>query len=281
MTDFDALLEARDPDRRMAALFAEPVLRGRLYALYAFYHEIAKIPDSVSEAVVGEMRLAWARDAVSELFAEPPKVRRHDVYEALSELREAPGAPDQARLIQLVEARAADLGEGPFPTREDRRDYVDRTAVTLMQAAALCLKPDLDLSAEAGAAILAAGRLWGFTGLLRAFPALCEAGRPPFTADELAGSELDEMDLAQGRKPDLAIKALSGLFGEAHDARALLTRTRKSLPVEVFPAVGYASLSDGYLDALKRVSDPYRESVERPLAARQWRLTWGSLTGRV
>lgn len=281
MTDFDALLEQADPDRRMAALFAPPELRGRLFTLYAFYHEIAKVPDTVSEAVVGEMRLAWARDAVADLFANPPKIRRHDIYEALSELREAPGGPDQSVLTQLVEARAADLGQGPFPTRDDRRDYVDRTAVTLMRAAARLLKPDLDLGGEPGAAIMAAGRLWGFVGLLRAFPALCEAGRPPFSADEVAACELTEMDLSKGRKPELVRTALSGLVSEAENARAMLTRTRASLPAEVFPAVGYAGLATGYLNSLKRIADPYREQVDRPLSSRQWRLTWASLTGRI
>ncbi|MFW5660829.1 MAG: squalene/phytoene synthase family protein [Oceanicaulis sp.] len=281
MTDFDALLETTDPDRRMAALFAAPQVRGRLFALYAFYHEIARVPDSVSEAVIGEMRLAWAREAVEDLFADPPKVRRHDVYEALSELREAPGAPSKHELVRLVEARAADLGEGPFPTREDRRDYVDRTAVTLMRAAARLCDPAAELGGEAGAAIMAAGRLWGFCGLIRAFPALCQAGRPPFAADELAGAALSETDLAAGRNPAEAKAALSGLLKEADDARAMLTRTRRSLPAGVFPAVGYAGLARGYLKAFRAVSDPYREVPERPLAARQWTLTWTSLTGRV
>ena len=281
MTDFDALLAKTDPDRRMAALFAPPEIRGRLFALYAFYHEIARVPDTVSEGVIGEMRLAWAREAVEDLFADPPKVRRHDVYEALSELRNAPGAPDRDEVISLVEARAADLGEGPFPTKDDRRDYVDRTAVALMRLAARLTKPDLDLGAEAGAAIMAAGRLWGFTGLIRAFPALCQAGRPPFAADELAGADVSELDLARGRKADQALKAQAGLIKEAEEARAMLTRTRASLPAEVFPAIGYAGLARGYLKAAQRLSDPYREPADRPLSARQWRLTWASLTGRI
>lgn len=281
MTDFDALLATADPDRRMAALFAPPEIRGRLLALYAFYHEIARVPETVSEGVIGEMRLAWAREAVEDLFADPPKVRRHDVYEALSELREAPGAPTKDDLITLVEARAADLGEGPFPTKDDRRDYVDRTAVALMRIAARLTKPDLDLGAEPGAAIMAAGRVWGFTGLIRAFPALCQAGRPPFSADELAAAGISELELAKGRKADTARQALSGLIREAEDARAMLTRTRSSLPSEVFPAVGYAGLARGYLKAANALSDPYRELADRPLSARQWRLTWGSLTGRI
>ncbi len=279
--DFNALLEKSDPDRHMAALFAEPALRGRLFTLYAFYHEIARVPDTVSEAVVGEMRLAWARDAVADLFATPPKVRRHDIYEALSELRDTPGCPDQQTLTALIEARSADLGQGPFASEEDRRDYVDRTAVTLMRAAATLLKPDLDINGEPGAAIMAAGRLWGFVGLLRAFPALCEAGRPPITEDELAASNLTQMDLDRGRNPERVKAALAGLLEEATEARLMLSRTRSSLPADVFPAVGYACLSNGYLKALREVSDPFREQVDRPLTARQWRLTWASLTGRI
>jgi phytoene synthase len=281
MTDFDALLQTSDPDRRMAALFAPPEIRGRLFSLYAFYHEIARIPEAVSDAMIGEMRLAWAREAVADLFSDPPKVRRHDIYEALSELRAAPGAPDRETLETLVEARAADLGEGPFPTRDDRRDYVDCTAVTLMRAAARLCKPDLDLGGEAGAAIHAAGRLWGFTGLVRAFPALCQAGRPPFAADELAGAPLNETDLHQGAKPADAKAALKGLIAEAEEARAMLSRTRSVLPADVFPALGYAGLARGYLKQIKALQDPYRETADRPLAARQWRLTWGSLTGRI
>lgn len=281
MTDFDALLQTSDPDRRMAALFAPPQIRGGLFSLYAFYHEIARVPEAVSDAMIGEMRLAWAREAVADLFADPPKVRRHDIYEALSELRAAPGAPDRETLETLVEARAADLGEGPFPTRDDRRDYVDRTAVTLMRAAARLCKPDLDLGGEAGTAIHAAGRLWGFTGLLRAFPALCQAGRPPFAADELAGAPLNEVDLHQGAKPAEAKAALKGLIAEADEARAMLSRTRSVLPAEVFPALGYAGLARGYLKQIKALEDPYRQTADRPLAARQWRLTWGSLTGRI
>lgn len=281
MTDFDALLAKTDPDRRMAALFAPPEIRGRLFALYAFYHEIAKVPDTVSEGVIGEMRLAWAREAIEDLFADPPRVRRHDIYEALSELRMAPGAPTSEELIALVEARAADLGEGPFPTREDRRDYVDRTAGAIMRLAARLTKPDLDLGGEPGAAIMAAGRLWGFTGLIRAFPALCHAERPPFAADELAAADLTELDLTRGRKPGEAKAALAGLFKEAQEARAMLTRTRACLPAEVFAAVGYAGLARGYLKAAASLADPYREPADRPLIARQWRLTWASLTGRI
>lgn len=281
MTDFDDLLSRQDPDRRLAALFAEPQVRGRLFSLYAFYHEVARVPEAVSEPMIGEMRLAWAREAVEDLFADPPKVRRHDIYEALSELRRAPGGPGRDALVGLVEARAADLGQGPFPTLQDRRDYVDRTAVALMRAAARLAKPDLDLDGPAGRAIEAAGRLWGFTGLVRAFPTLAAAGRPPFAAEELAAAGLTEVELARGEGAEKAKQAMAGLMREARAAGDLFRRTRALLPAEVFPAVGYAGLARGYLRAAGRSADPYREPADRAVAARQWRLVWGSLTGRI
>lgn len=281
MTDFDALLARTDPDRRLAALFAPPQVRGRLFALYAFYQEIARIPDAVSEPMIGEMRLQWAREAVEDLYADPPRVRRHDIYEALSELRHAPGAPDKAALLEIVEARSADLGAGPFPTRQDRLDYVDRTAVAVMRAAVGLAKPDIDLTGEAGAAVHAAGRLWGFAGLVRALPRLASAGRPPFAAEEMAAHGLTEAELQRGRKAAAVRDAMKGLFEEARSHAAMLKRTRAALPAEVFPAVGYAGLARGYLREAKAAKDPYREAIDRPLFTRQWRLVWGSLTGRV
>ncbi|MCH8489794.1 MAG: squalene/phytoene synthase family protein, partial [Oceanicaulis sp.] len=219
---FVPALQRDDPDRWMAAQFAPAEARARLVTLYAFYHEIARVPDAVSEPVIGEMRLSWARDAVRDLYVTPPKVRRHEVYEALAGLTDAPGAPDADILDRLIEARAADLGQGPFPTRQDRRDYVDRTAGALMAAAARLAAPEAELSEDGRKALAEAGHLWGLTGLIRAFAPLCAAGRPPLAADEAAGAGLTESDWLSGRKPDAARAALSGRITEPQaSARAL------------------------------------------------------------
>lgn len=278
---FEAALQRDDPDRWMAALFAPADTRARLVTLYVFYHEIARVPDAVSEPVIGEMRLSWARDAVRDLYASPPKVRRHDVYEALAPLTRAPGAPDARVLDQLIEARAADLGQGPFPTRQDRRDYVDRTAGALMMAAAHLAAPETALNETAQQALTEAGRLWGLTGLIRAFAPLCAAGRPPLATDEAAGAGLTESDWLSGRKPDAARAALAGLIAEAEASAQTLSGLSEAVPAAVFPAVGYAGLARFYLRRARRVADPFREQVDPPLIARQLRLTWASLTGRI
>ncbi len=281
MIDFDSLLIRSDPDRRRAALFAPAQLRIRLYALYAFYHEVRKAPVSVSEPMIGEMKLAWAREAVTDLYADPPKVRRHDVYKALSELRHAPGAPSMTELIGLIEAHAADLGKGPFPTRQDRCDYVDGAAVALMRCCARLLKPDLDLDGRTGVALTTAGRLSGFVDLIRAFAPLTQVGRPPLTADELTGAGLTETDLAVGRKPGAARMAFAELINEARKAAATLSRTRFALPVELFPAVGHVRLAHGYLKSAARIRDPYREQLTRAPLGQDAVMIWASLTGRI
>ncbi|WP_019961499.1 squalene/phytoene synthase family protein [Woodsholea maritima] len=281
MIDFDALVEKNDPDRRMAALFAPAEIRARLMTLYAFYHEIAKIPDSVSEPVIGEMRLAWARDAIEDLFASPAKVRRHDIYEGLSELREAPGGPDKDSLITLIEARSADLGEGPFPTHQDRLDYIDRTAGILLRLSARLCAPQVNFSGEALMALAAGARIWGLVGLLRAFPSLAAAGRAPYTREEMLGAELSEVEVHKGLSPEKADLALKGLWRDLEDAQSLWARTRKSLPAEVFPAIGYIALTKGYARQIARADTPYSLDPERPLLKRQARLIWASLTGRI
>lgn len=270
-----------DPDRYLAALFAPETVRARLLVLYAFYGEIARIPDAVSEPVIGEMRLAWARDATGDLFANPRKVRRHDVYEALAEMLDGPGAPDRAGLVTLIEARSADLGEGAFPDAAERQAYVDRTAGMLLRLAARACAPDW-VPAEAGeAALTAAGRAWGYTGLLRAFAPLCAAGRPPLTQAEMDAAGLLEAHTVRAMEPDKALLARQGLVQEAVAALDALRTNAKSLSPEVFPAMGYATLARGYLRAVTRQSAPYAPLADTPLIWRQARLVMASLSGRI
>ena len=65
-----------DNDRFLTALFAAAAEREALFALYAFNIEIAKTRETVSEPLIGQMRLQWWRDAIDEIFGDGP-VRRH------------------------------------------------------------------------------------------------------------------------------------------------------------------------------------------------------------
>ena len=60
----EALVRDNDPDRFFATLFAPADMRPHIFALYAFSHEIARVRESVSEPMPGEVRLQWWRDAL-------------------------------------------------------------------------------------------------------------------------------------------------------------------------------------------------------------------------
>ena len=52
-------LKAADPDRCRAAMFADKTTRERLLLLYAFHYELAKVPELVSEPMIGAIRYQW------------------------------------------------------------------------------------------------------------------------------------------------------------------------------------------------------------------------------
>jgi len=268
-TDFDKTLQSADPDRRLAALFAPADVRPRLFALYAFNQEVGRVAEATSEGMIGEMKLTWWRDAIADLYAETPNVRRHAVTEGLADMT---GRIARADLDTLIEARFDDISARPYASLDEVMAYVDATAVRLMRIA-------LDVC-EAGLneeRLHAAGRAWGLTGLLRAFPVRAKIGRAPVGGDDLHAAGATPAMLAQGLGEAKVAEAVQPVRRAARQAVDEL-RAGGALPPEAVPAMGYAVLAGGYLDSLPE--QPYRLAPERPLLARQLRLTWLSLTGR-
>ena len=265
---FDTVLKSSDPDRRLAALFAPAQLRDQLMALYAFNHEVARIAEATSESLIGEMKLTWWRDAVSDLYASPARVRRHDVPEALAELT---SLIEESDLQDLVAARLDDVTARPFADLDEVIAYVDRTAGGLMRLAAqVCeVEVDPDLLREAG-------RAWGLSGLLRAFPYRAQIGRAPVGLDSLEKEGASAAMLGQGLGAEKVSRALEPVRHLAASAAERFCAA--PLPAELVPVLGYAVLVPAYLQRLP--ADPYALAGQPPLLLRQARLTWLSLTGR-
>ena len=72
-----------DPDRFFCTLFARQEEREALFALYTFNHELARVAESVSEPMLGQIRLQWWRESLDGIEAGTP--RRHDTVDALAE----------------------------------------------------------------------------------------------------------------------------------------------------------------------------------------------------
>ena len=205
--DLDALVRRVDPDRWLASRYiSDAHARADVIALYALNYELSRAAEVASQPLIGEIRLAWWREAVEEICEGRP-VRRHPVALALAEAVRRRGLP-RPGLEALIDGRLRELE--PWPLAEDEvLDYLDATAGCLMTLGARAL---------AGAApgdLRFAGRAWGLAGLLRI------GGRLPPGWEEGAQA------------------AVERTIRQANAALA-------DLPVAAFPAVAYATLARAY-----------------------------------
>jgi phytoene synthase len=246
--DLDALIRRTDPDRWLAARFAPEAARRELMALYALNHELARVAESVTNPLVGEIRLAWWREALEELAAGEP-ARAHPVLQAVAPAVTSGRLP-LAPLKALVEARASDLEPAPFADEAALTAYIDGTAGAVMAAAAHLLDGTASPAVTAGAA-----RAWGWTALFRAGPALEARGR---RWTPLAWAEAEPREIA------------SHVAHRVEAARQAANRELRGLPVAAFPAVAYAALAK-----------PYLRRGELTDFGRQARLVAASMRGRV
>lgn len=215
--DLDAHVRHADPDRWLAArLVSDPARRRDLLALYALNDEIARVAESVSQPMLGEMRFAWWREAVTEAAEGRPRV--HPVLQAIAPVLQS-GAVSPAEVEALVAARHLDLAPQPFPDEAALVAWLDATAGGLMVAAARLLD-----AAAPPEAVRSAARAWGWSGLMRAEPAWRARGR------RWAPAEWDDL-------PPDAATARARTYAQAALAEA--RRELRALPVASFPAVAY------------------------------------------
>jgi phytoene synthase len=118
------LVREADHDRYIATLFAPVEHRDGLFALYAFAVEIARIRDVAREALPGEIRLQWWREALQGL--RDGEAAAHPVAAALRETLFRYGFVAQP-LLELIEARTFDLYDEPMATLADLELYAIRT----------------------------------------------------------------------------------------------------------------------------------------------------------
>lgn len=245
MDELNALVRRVDEDRWLAAQFGDADVRQRLTALYAVNYEIAHIGESVREAALGGIRLAWWREALGEI-AERKEPRAHP---ALTGFARASLTPLCALgLHRIAAARAADFDAAPFPHWSDFERYLDATAGALMRLAIGVCAPGV----EAGAFCECVGRAWGYVGMARAEPFWRARGRSVFPRD---GGGAEEA-LRRAGAAYLSAKQLA-----------------PALPTRAFPAWGYIALVRAYL----------RTPTDRALNLfqRQVRLVVASASGRL
>ncbi len=270
--------EARryDPDRFLAALFAPPPQREALCALYAFNHEIAKIPDLVTEPILGAIRLQWWREALADLYRGD--TRGNVLLVALRRAIETYGL-SRVYFERLIEARDHDIEGTPPATMVDLERYAEESAACLAWLALEVLGVGEHEAARTAARHI--GVAWALTGLLRATPYhLAGRRRSYIPVDLLSRYGLSPADLKRRPPPAELRAAVREIATRANDHLAAARQLRSAVPTAALPVLLPATLASAYLRRLSRSGhDVFAPCHRRRIATAPLRMAWRYFCG--
>ncbi|MEE8334269.1 MAG: phytoene/squalene synthase family protein [Alphaproteobacteria bacterium] len=263
-------LRRHDRDRYLVSLFAPDPERRALFALYAFNLEISKIRESVSEPMLGEIRLQWWRDALDGIKAGAP--RQHTVVLALSA---AVGRHDLSidRMGRIIDSRAFDLEDRQPANLEELTAYAGDSSGEL---ACLALEVLGVRDPPAMAAGHAVGVAWALVGLIRAVPFHATQRRCYLPESVTAEAGLHMGALYEGAPGAALVPVVAEIARAAADA---LDRAEAALPT--VPRAGHPALLGRHLTRmdLRRLAragyDPFSLKPAGPLRG-QLRLMLGN-----
>jgi len=234
-----------DRDRTLTVLAAPQPAAADLAVLYAFNLEIALVRDSVSESMLGRIRLQWWREAIAEVYEGRP--RRHAVLESLAALH-ARHPLTRAYFERMIDARESEL-DAVVPTDLGALEaYADAASGDLLRLAAEAA----GLAAPSGdvdTLIRHVGIAFGLTGIARSV--LYLAGRrQTMLPESLLARHGVSLDLLYELKPQPALNAAIAELAAA--ARAHLDAAKKIVaPKPLLPALRIGTIARAQLARLQ------------------------------
>jgi NADH dehydrogenase [ubiquinone] 1 alpha subcomplex assembly factor 6 len=271
-----ALVRRNDRDRYQTALFAPARRREALLTLYAFNYEIARVRETVTQPMLGQIRLQWWREVLDAAYAGAAP-RQHPVVLPLStvihEFRLT-----RAHFDRLIDSRERDLSDEPPASLAALEDYAEGSSAYLVQLALEGLgarQPEVEkIAREVGIA-------YALVGLLRAMPFHARAGRSYIPRDLAERAGFDPSDYAAGRGTP-ALRAIVREIADAARRHLRMARERGAVVTRsAIPALLPAVVADRFLLRLRHAGyDPFAPTLAAPDPLQIWRLAFASLRGR-
>jgi phytoene/squalene synthetase len=263
-----------DRDRFLAALFAPPAYRADLWALYAFNAEVARIPDSVSEPMLGRIKVQWWRDVIGAIADGRGAPAGHPVAQALAATMTARGLTRQW-LDDLLTARDAEFDQDGFTDITAMEEHADATAGRLAWLALEVLQVSDAVSRDV-THHTAIG--YALAGMLRTIPHNAARNRLMLPRDLMASAGVSLAGIQSGQD-----RAALRIMAEQIAARArhhlgLAKALSRMADRRAMPVLLWWTLADRALNVMARVKHDvfdlrmmaYRPSV-LPLLWRSWR----------
>ncbi|MEO0392156.1 MAG: phytoene/squalene synthase family protein [Pseudomonadota bacterium] len=177
------MAKTHDPDRFLATMFAPAAHREGLWVLLAVNYEIAKTRDTVSDPMIGQIRLQWWREAIDEAYAGTPK--QHQLVEPLAALLPRYGWSQQ-QFDRLIDTREADLqGESPADLAA-LEAYACDSSYPLIFLMAQTLGVDIGEGNQVSEALSYLATAYAIAGILRAMAFTLNERYVPLPQDMMA-----------------------------------------------------------------------------------------------
>jgi 15-cis-phytoene synthase len=262
------VVRKHDPDRHVAALFAPADRRPHLHALQAFSLEIAGVRGQAKEALPGEVRLQWWRDALNGERTD--EANAHPVAFAIRQTISENNLPVQA-LHDLIDARVSDLYDDLHPDWNALEGYCGETSSALFQMACLILQKGKGAGAPEAAGH--AGVAYAYAGLLRALPWHARRGQVMLPQSLLDAVGLDREDIVSGSDSEKLRAALAEMRTKARGHLAAFEELRLGLPVGLRPAFLPLASVPRYLEGMEMGNyKPFGTIIELAHWLRVWRM---------
>src|SRR5436190_9219341 len=215
-------VRSADRDGYLSVLYAPEDKRPALYALYAFNAEIASVRDRVRQALPGEIRLQWWRDAIAN-----DQSQGHPLAGQLLEAIRRYKLPRKA-FDDYLEARIFDLYDDPMQSRAGLEGYCGGTASALIQLA--CLILDRDAAPAVSDAAGHGGCAQGIAGLIRSLPLHRGRGQCYVPKDILSAAGSTPEDFVAGRDASAARHAVAAMAALAAEHLAKFEAKAATMP---------------------------------------------------
>lgn len=268
-------VRTNDPDRYLLAMLAPAEIRDGLIDLYAFNVEIARTRELVSEPPLGEIRLQWWRDEVAAIFTGD--TLRHGISPALRDTA-ARFELSRTAFDRLIDARSADLDDGPPETAADLQRYAEDTTAPLLE---LALEIAGERSDSAARIAREVGVAWSLAGLIRAMPYHLRARRQFLPAELVRKHGVVVRELRE-LKPSAA---LNSAVRDLHETATESLRAARALKAQVarsaYPILLQGRFAEIYLHRLASFGfDPFDPRVAETPPMVLWRLYWAKMMRR-
>lgn len=225
-----------DRDRFILSLFLPEEARLAVHTLLAWNLEIARLHETVSEPMLGFVRLQWWREALDELYEG--RVRRHPLLEPLAGAVRAHRI-ERALFEDVLTARGQDFSDEPPKDIQELENYLRGTSSALLHMMARVLGVDSE-------ALDSLGIAWGALGVLRALPHHARHG------------VLLLPGIMQGANDAAVQQACAGVLALAEEK--LAEARRAEVPQGLRPLMLYDVLAARWLRRMKKHPSPARRA---------------------